>query len=251
MKGAMPAKRTARLARIPALAVVCGVIAAATPYAGTTESAAEDAEQGFIQRIVAHTGRTGITVRGTRELQAGTLSGKHAGWMRVHTTLTPSGVFSWNVLEEGGSDRTRNKVFRAVLETEAEAWRDGARDAAAVTPENYRFTRLSDDGHEVKFRLIPKREDKRLIDGVLTVSADGSPLRVEGTLAKSPSFFVKSVRVVREYGRFAGISLPTVLESTADVRFVGRSKFTMRYTYSEVNGRRISGATHTVASTRQ
>ena len=203
--------------------------------------AAGDAEESFIQRVVAQTTRSGLAIRATRHLRAGTVSGKHEGWMRVSTTLTPAGGFTWQVLEEGGSSRTREKVFRAVLETEVQSCREGNRDAAALTPINYEFTPISRPGSaEVQIRLTPRRQDSRLIDGILTVSAEGYPIRLEGTLAKSPSFWVKSVRVVKHYGRFAGVALPTVVESTADLKMFGKSTFTMRYAYHEVNGRRFS-----------
>ena len=224
------------------LTVLCGLAVATIGLDADGRTAAE-LEQSFIQRVVAQTTRSGLAIRATRDLRAGTASGKHQGWMRVDTTVTPTGRFSWTILEEGGSDRTREKVFRSVLETEAESWREGDRDAAALTPTNYQFNPMGvGPGGTVKLRLQPRREDARLIDGVLTVSGDGYPLRLEGTLAKSPSFWVKSVRVVKQYGRFAGVALPTVLESTADVKFVGKSSFTMRYEYREVNGRRFASS---------
>lgn len=243
-----------RVASVMAAAVLFGFSAAVTsttmsPLHADTREDNRELEQTFIQRVVAQTTRTGLAIRATRDLRAGTISGKHEGWMRVDTTLTPAGRFTWTVLEEGGSDRTREKVFRALLETEAESWRDGDRDAAALTPANYRFEAMSGSSSHVQIRLIPRREDKRLVNGVLTVSADGYPLRLEGTLAKSPSFWVKSVRVVKKYGRFAGVALPTVLESSAELRFIGKSTLTMRYEYREVNGRRFGGAA--VASLNQ
>jgi hypothetical protein len=194
----------------------------------------------FIQQVVAQTTRSGLAIRAVRELRAGTVSGKHQGWMTVETSASPSGTFSWNVLTEGGSNRTREKVFRAVLDTEAAAWRAGSRDAAALTLENYNFTRLtSATAGRVQIRLTPRRADSKLINGVLTVSPDGYPLQLEGTLAKSPSFWVKSVRIVKRYGRIAGIALPTVIESQADLKMFGNSTFTMRYRYQEVNGRAV------------
>jgi hypothetical protein len=197
----------------------------------------------LIQRVVAQTTRSQLAIKAVRELRAGTISGKHEGWMRVETTLTPAGRFSWNVIDEGGSGRTREKVFRAVLETEAEAWRDGEGDQAALTPANYVFTLLPPTrAGEVQIQLEPRRKDHRLVEGVLTVSTDGYPIRLEGKLAKSPSFWVKSIHVTKRYGRVAGVALPTVMESTADIRFVGKSSFTMRYSYQEVNGRTFSRA---------
>ena len=98
---------------------------------------------------------------------------------------------------------------------------------------------------QFQIRLTPRRADSKLIDGVLTVTSDGYPLRLEGRLAKSPSFWVKSVTIVKHYSRFAGVSLPTSIESLADLKMFGRATFTMRHRYSEVNGKSVS---HAVAS---
>jgi hypothetical protein len=160
--------------------------------------------------------------------------------MDVETSVSPSGAFSWNVLGEGGSERTREKVFRAVLAAEAEAWRAGARDGTAISPANYEFTTESTAGNgTMRLRLKPRRSDSKLIEGTLTVSADGHPLVLEGRLAKSPSFWVRSVTVVKKFERVGGVSLPVAIESLADVKMVGKSSFSMRYAYSAVNGRSV------------
>ena len=226
------ARRTAHV--IYAVAAM-GYLALPSAEMRADESASSD---GFIQSVLAQTTRSGLAIRAIRDLRAGTVSGKHQGWMTVETSATPSGAFSWTVVTEGGSDRTREKVLCAVLETEAAAWRAGSRDQAALTLENYQFTRLpSGRAPHVQIRLKPRRHDSKLIDGILTVHSDGYPILLEGTLAKSPSFWVKSVRIIKHYGRFAGVALPTTVESHADLRMFGRSTFTMRYRYQEVNGR--------------
>jgi hypothetical protein len=199
-----------------------------------------DVGQEFIARVVAQTNRSDVTLRATRALRAGTASGKHAAWMEIETVANSSGAFEWSVLDEGGSERTRTRVLRALLEAEAESWRAGVRDAAALTPENYVFTLLSRsrEGHVV-IGLQPKRRDARLIDGTLTVREDGSPLRLEGYLAKSPSFWVKRVHVVKRFARIGSLTVPTAVESTADVKLVGQSNFSMEYRYQEINGRPV------------
>jgi hypothetical protein len=163
--------------------------------------------------------------------------------MTVETSATPSGTFSWDVVSEGGSNRTREKVLLAVLNTEASSWRSGEHDGAALTPENYEFTRLPvTRSGQIEIKLTPRRADKHLVNGILTVHPDGYPISLEGMLAKSPSFWVKSVRVSKRYGRFAGVALPTVVESHADLKMFGKSTFTMRYQYLEVNGHVIPAA---------
>jgi hypothetical protein len=128
-------------------------------------------------------------------------------------------------------------VFKAVLEAEAAAWRDGARDGAALSLDNYEFISLGSSGGNTRLQLKPRRADSRLVNGTLTVSGDGHPLLLEGRLAKSPSFWVRSVTIVKRYARVGGVSLPVVVESLADVKMFGKSSFAMRYDYSAVNGR--------------
>jgi hypothetical protein len=236
---------TANPHRVAAIATVAAMVGLASAFDVSLGAEAVESAETLIEKVVAQTTRTGISARALRELRAGTTTGKHHGWMEVETFMNPSTGLTWRVLEEGGSERTRNKVLREVLQAEADSQRNGA-DTSALTTENYLFEPLTlQHGSPLKIRLTPRRTDDKLIDGVLTVSADGYPLRLEGKLAKSPSFWVRSVTIVRCYGRFAGVALPISLESTADVRLVGRSSFTMRYDYREVNGERIP---HSIAA---
>jgi hypothetical protein len=229
--------------QVAAMITVAAMVGMAGLLDANLSAEAEESADVLIRRVVAQTNRPGVAVRATRELRAGTRSGKHQGWMEVETTVTSSGGFTWKVIEEGGSERTRDKVFRSLLEAEGQQWRAGARDSAALTPQNYEFEPLPPvRPGQVQIRLKPRRNDPKLIDGTLTVSSDGYPLLLEGKMAKSPSFWVKSVSVVKRYGRFAGVALPTTIESLADVKIFGQSSFTMRYQYREVNGHPVSNA---------
>jgi hypothetical protein len=193
----------------------------------------------LIQRVVAQTTRSGIAVRATRHLEAGTISGKHRGWMDVETSVTSSGAFTWSVVGEGGSERTREKVFKAVLEAEAAAWRAGERDEAALALTNYEFVPIGSSDGQMRLELKPRRNDSKLVTGTLTVSQDGHPLLLEGRLAKSPSFWVRSVTIVKRYARVGGVSLPVVIESLADVKMFGKASFSMHYNYHAVNGHSV------------
>jgi hypothetical protein len=235
----MTSPRRAQTTAIVTLIAIAGLASSAD-----VRGAGRDGESSaFLQRVIAETTRSGFTVRSTRHLRAGTKSGKHQGWMAVDTVQGSGGQFTWTVLTEGGSERTRNKVFRELLQAEAQAWREGSKDAAALTPANYEFLPLpTAPGEPVRIQLKPRREDSRLVDGTLTVSADGLPLKLEGRLAKSPSFWVRNVSIVKHFAQIGGIALPVEIESVADVKFVGPSTFTMRYDYQELNGRNVSQA---------
>lgn len=241
----MRSHEASRQTFVTAVAALVGLAALNTAVTASYEEA-----DVLIQRVIAQTTRSGIAVRATRRLEAGTISGKHRGWMDVETSVASNGAFTWNVLDEGGSERTRDKVFRALLEAEADAWRAGSRDAAAVSLANYEFIPAASTGSgSTKLHLKPRRADSKLVDGTLTVSADGHPLVLEGRLAKPPSFWVRSVTVVKRYARVGGVSLPVVIESLADVKMFGKSSFSMRYTYSAVNGHSVGHAASTTKPT--
>jgi hypothetical protein len=71
-------------------------------------------------------------------------------------------------------------------------------------------------------------------------------VRVEGRLAKNPSFWTKRVDVVRRYERLSGVRVPTRLDSVAQIRFAGTSTFSMTFEYEMVNGLAV-GPTNAVA----
>jgi hypothetical protein len=237
----MPSPQPYRVTALMTIVVIIGI-------AGLLEihlsADGEESSGELIQRIIAESTRSSVAARAIRDLRAGTRAGKHVGWMQVETIISRSGEFSWKVIEEGGSERTRNKVFRQLLEAEAEAARTG-RDDAALTRVNYDFgSAMRTRNGQLELRLVPRRQDPRLLDGTLTVSADGSPVLLQGQLAKSPSFWVKSVTVVKRFTKVGGVTLPAAVESLADLKMFGQASFTMQYRYSEVNGRPVS---HSVA----
>lgn len=228
--------------------VLAGLTSSFTVTTSAREGEGEDG--GFLQRVIAQSTRSGFTVLATRTMNAGTKSGKHQGWMSVETMQSSAGQFTWNVIDEGGSERTRNKVFRELLKAEAEAWRAGSKDGAALTTANYEFAPMPASNGQVRIQLTPRREDPRLVVGTLTVSPDGYPVLLEGRLAKSPSFWVKSVSVVKRFTRIGGIALPTAIESVADVRMVGQAHFSMAYAYREVDGHTVTHSPAAPAPTR-
>jgi hypothetical protein len=71
---------------------------------------------------------------------------------------------------------------------------------------------------------------------------DGALVRLQGRLAKSPSFWVKNVDIVRSYERIDGHVVPVALQTTAQVRLLGEATLRMTYVYSEIDGRRLASS---------
>jgi len=178
--------------------------------------------------------------RALRRLEAHNDKFEKSAWMDVWTDGDASG-FRYAIVAEEGSDYIRSKVFRATLETERKMWAAGASDQAALTPANYVFEERGAQADGLTLlTMTPKRKDVMLVDGSIYLNPlDGELVRVEGRLAKSPSFWTRHVEIVRWYRRIAGFRVPTSLESIANVRVAGVSTFRMSYEYESINGQRV------------
>jgi hypothetical protein len=175
-----------------------------------------------------------------RRMNAENPGSGRSGWMEAATDFSPEAGFRYEILAEGGSEAIRSKVLRAVLEGEKQLVARGiAKSAIAETNYDFRPDGVDSEGL-VKVLLSPRRKETSLINGAMFLSpTDGDLVRVEGRLAKSPSFWVQRVDIVRTYQRIEGALVPVAVESVAHVRFFGTSTLRMTYDYSEIDGRAI------------
>lgn len=163
-------------------------------------------------------------------------------WLVARTELRPDGTFVYHVLDEGGSELIRTRVLHAALDKEAEVHRSGRSRRGGLTADNYEFAAPQSSGDVLQVALTPRRKDEMLVKGTLTTSVDGELLRVEGELVKRPSFWTRSVHLVRRYGRVDGTHVPVRLDTRAQVLMAGPSTLSMTYEYLEINGRSVSAA---------
>lgn len=139
----------------------------------------------------------------------------------------PPNVKSYDIDQSTGG--MGEKVIRHILDHEVDAARD-SKDVL-VNAQNYNFDLLSDDvmaGQSCyKLRITPNHERKDLLKATLWVDRDSYHiLRVEGEPAKSPSFWVKDVHLVLEFGEVSGMWLQTETHAMAHLRFGGEYKIT-------------------------
>lgn len=178
-----------------------------------------------------------VSYRAVRRLEASNARLKATGWVEALTEFDPAAGLRVDVLEEGGSGRIRGALKR-VLEGEREATLPGRSRRTAINATNYSFQpgTTSTEGL-VAVRITPRRRESTLVDGTIFVSpADAGLVRVEGRLAKSPSFWTRSVDLVRRYERRAGRLVPVEVRSLTDVRIIGVTEFVMSYAYESVDG---------------
>lgn len=179
--------------------------------------------------------------RAYRRMHAWTDKFEQEAWVDVWTELDQRGL-KYQIVSERGSEFTRNKVLKAVLKREQELIAAGTAERSTLSPENYQFTDTVTTDDRVRYVLLkPKRKDVTLVDGRMVLSLDATELlRVEGRLAKNPSFWTSWVNVIRTYGRLDGIRVPVATESIAKVKFVGTSRMEVQYDYESINGRAVS-----------
>jgi hypothetical protein len=149
--------------------------------------------------------------------------------------------FRYQITAEGGSESIRSKGLRAVLEGERNVIALGEMGRSTLAPSNYVFQANGvDDEGLVNILLSPRRKERVLVSGSMFLQPDdGRLVRVQGRLARSPSFWIKDVQIVRSYDRIDGAVVPVALESRAQVRFLGPATLRMTYTYTHINGHRV------------
>lgn len=157
------------------------------------------------------------------------------------TEYAPETGLRFQVTAEGGSGFIRSRVLRAVLEGEQDVIARGETGRSSLDRSNYTFRPDGlDETGLAKVLLSPRRRERILVTGRMFLKPeDGSLVRLEGRPAKSPSFWVKNVDMVRSYERILGTVVPVSLESTAHVRILGSSTFRMTYRYAEIDGRPV------------
>jgi hypothetical protein len=233
--GTERAKAKAVIRHSCAAAAVLGALALPLGVHGTARDAAERPIEQFLSREDSQP-----SYRAKRRLEA--INGERRGWLEAWTEYSRGNGFRFEVISEGGSENIRSKVLRAVLEGERDAIAHGETARSALVAANYIFepNGVEPDGLAAVL-LSPRRKERGLIAGrMLLHRADGALARVEGKLAKSPSFWVKSAHVVRTYGRIVDTVVPVRVDCTAQLRLFGSATLQMTYDYSEVEGRPIA-----------
>jgi hypothetical protein len=215
--------------------IVLTAIALAPGVRATVPNAADHSIRRFLEQD-----DTQHSYRATRRLEAE--NGGRSGWLEAVTDYSPPTGFRYQITAEGGSAYIRGKVLRAVLDAERDAIAQGETARSSLDLSNYAFESngLDADGL-AKVQLIPLRKDRVLIAGTMFLHPiAGDLVRLQGRLAKSPSFWVKDVDILRSYQRIAGAIVPVALESKAQLRLLGPATLRMTYAYSEIDDRPVA-----------
>ena len=155
----------------------------------------------------------------------GTKSSSSNSNVVAEVNFKPPASKDYKIQKSSGSKRGE-QVVRNLLDHEVETASNRSQARTAVTRDNYDFTYIGEvvlDGQPCYLLgLKPKRKEKDLIAGQAWVDTHSFFVRrIEGEIAKTPSWWLKAVRVKLAFADFEGTWLQTSMEAVADVRIVG------------------------------
>lgn len=136
--------------------------------------------------------------------------------------FTAPDVKAFTVLESGGSGLLRDRVIKTMMQTEVAIAQGGTRTRVAISPDNYEFGDVLDDGDAFVIEVVPRRRDTLLFKGRIWVTKEGFHLtRIEGEPAKNPSFWTRRIHFVSEYGPVNGVWLHGRTLARVNMRWLG------------------------------
>jgi hypothetical protein len=151
--------------------------------------------------------------RGAFELQRSYVAPRSLSYKPIHFT---------------GDSFVKSNVIARVLQSEVDFVQKGDPGQVALTEANYKFSYkgLQElDGHSVHvYQLKPRVKHVGLFNGRVYLDAhNGNVLRTEGSVLKSPSFFVHKLEFVQDYTTVGRYTFPVHLHSTAQATLIGRT----------------------------
>lgn len=97
-------------------------------------------------------------------------------------------------------------MLKAALDGERDVIALGESARSSLDSSNYTFRANGIDRDSyANVLLSPRREERVLVSGMMALNPnDGTLVRLQGRLAKSPSFWIKNADIVRTYKRIDG-----------------------------------------------
>ncbi len=146
----------------------------------------------------------------------------------AEVNFRPPASKDYRIQRSSGSSRGQQMV-RRVLDHEVES--SSNKTSSAISRDNYTFSYEGEatlDGHGCYvLRLNPKRKEKDLISGQVWIDQRSFLVRqLEGEVEKTPSWWLKQVRVKLVFTDLDGIWMQTNMDAVADVRIVGSHTLT-------------------------
>jgi hypothetical protein len=136
--------------------------------------------------------------------------------------FTAPDVKAFSILESEGSGLLRDRVINAMMQTEVAMARDSTQTKVAISPDNYEFGNVLDEGDDFVIDVVPRRRDELLFKGRVWITKVGFHLRrIEGEPAKNPSFWTRRIQFASEYVPVNGVWLHQRTLARVKMRLLG------------------------------
>ncbi len=184
-----------------------------------------------MQHVQAEARDQSVPYTVSRDYQlSGTNTQKAKSEVLAQVNFFPPSQKDYTVQKIDGSDRGMD-IVRRVLDHESEMASHS--ESHELTTRNYQFAFIGQeviDGRNCYvLQLKPKRNEPDLINGRVWVdSANFQMRRVQGTPAKSPSWWLRNLQITINYGAINGIWTQLATKAVADVRLLGTNILTSR-----------------------
>ena len=137
-------------------------------------------------------------------------------------------VLEFTPVRSTGDKFVKSNVIVRLLQSEVDHVHKREQSQTAISSENYKFNYKGTsqlDGAAVHvYDVKPRQKRVGLFKGKIYVDASsGHLLRAQGTIVKSPSFFIKKIDFVQDYATIDGFTFPTRMHSESQTRLVGKA----------------------------
>ncbi|MGI9101065.1 MAG: hypothetical protein ACR2IF_01355 [Terriglobales bacterium] len=159
-------------------------------------------------------------------------SSQHGNYQLRRTYQAPS-TLAFAAIRFVGDGFVKTNVITRLLQSEVDHVEKGEGARTAITSENYKFNYkgadvLADGTQVYVFNVKPRQKRVGLFKGRICIDAlSGHLRRAEGTMVKSPSFFLKKLEFFQDYTVVGQFSLPAYVYSKANTRLFGRAIVTI------------------------
>src|SRR5712692_5520821 len=151
-----------------------------------------------------------------------------SGEYELHRHYAAPRTLEFKAVHFTGDGFVKSNVITRLLKSEVDHVQKDDTALTAINPTNYKFSYKGTSQMEGRlvhvYQVKPRKKRVGLFKGRVYLDAGtGSLVRAEGSMVKSPSFFIKKIEFVQDYADVGAFTFPVHIHSEASTRLIGRA----------------------------
>ncbi len=151
-----------------------------------------------------------------------------SGEFELHRHYAAPRTLEFKSVHFTGDGFVKSNVITRLLKSEVDHVQKDEPSLTVVSAANYKFSYKGTSEMEGRlvhvYQVKPRKKRVGLFKGRIYLDAhSGSLVRTEGSMVKSPSFFIKKIEFVQDYADFGSFTFPVHIHSEASTRLIGRA----------------------------